>query len=383
MGSPIRCVALISHYGPELISFRGPIMRDLVSCGVRVYAFAPELVPEVKQAIRGLGVTPINYSLDRTGTNLVRDTLSMLQLAHRFRRLKPDAVIAYGPKPVIYATLSAKLSGVPKRFAVITGLGQLFSCNAVTASACGRQNALLRWAVLQSYKISLSYAEKVLFQNQYDLAEFCRLQIISSAKAVYVGGTGVDLDEWTPVSPIVEPVTFVMAARLLSEKGVREYATAARCIRRKYRNTRFILLGRLEMGPRAIPQQEVEQWVADGILEWPGHVSDVRPWLAQASVYVLPSYYREGVPRSIQEAMAMARPIITTNAPGCRETVIDGENGFLVPVRDPEALATAMERFILQPHLISAMGQVSRRFAEERYNVHKINKTIFQVIGIG
>ena len=140
---------------------------------------------------------------------------------------------------------------------------------------------------------------------------------------------------------------------------------------------RFILLGGLDSNPGALPREEVESWADD--VEWPGHVPDVRPWLARASVFVLPSY-REGVPRSTQEAMA--RAVITTDAPGCRETVIDGVNGFLVPPRDPEALAEAMERFILHPELIERMGQASRRLAEERFDVRRANLRIMEEMGL-
>jgi glycosyltransferase involved in cell wall biosynthesis len=173
-----------------------------------------------------------------------------------------------------------------------------------------------------------------------------------------------------------------MAARLLREKGIVEYARAAMIIKEKHPDTRFILLGGLDTNPGGLSRDEVEQWAEKGTPEWPGQVSDVCRWLAQTSVYVLPSY-REGVPRSTQEAMAMARPVITTDAPGCRETVIDGKNGFLVPVRDADALAAAMERFIMQPDLIEMMGQVSRKIAEERFDVRKINQVILREMDIG
>jgi glycosyltransferase involved in cell wall biosynthesis len=162
-----------------------------------------------------------------------------------------------------------------------------------------------------------------------------------------------------------------------------EDARAAWLIKQKHPDTRFVLLVGLDTNPSALSRVEVRAWVAEGILEWPGHVPDMCPWLAQASVFVLPSY-REGVPRSTQETMAMARPVITTDAPGCHETVIDidGENGFLVPVRNVDALAAAMERFILQPELIAKMGQASRRIAEERFDVRRINQVILQQMGI-
>ena len=160
-----------------------------------------------------------------------------------------------------------------------------------------------------------------------------------------------------------------------------EYAEAARRVKAKYPTARFVLLGGLDPNRGGLGRAQVQAWVTEGLLEWPGHV-EVKPWLAQASVYVLPSYYREGVPRSTQEALAMGRPVITTDAPGCRETVVDGENGFLVPVRDVEALAERMIRFIEEPALIETMGQASRRLAQERFDVRRINARIMEILRI-
>ena len=171
-----------------------------------------------------------------------------------------------------------------------------------------------------------------------------------------------------------------LVAHLLREKWVEDYAAAARLVKQQHPQARFILLGGLDENPGSITQAEVQTWVDEGVLEWPGH-SAVPPWLAQTSVFVLPSY-REGVPASTQEAMAMGRAIITTDVPGCRETVVDGDNGFLVPVRDPQALAQAMLRFINQPELIARMGVRSRQMAEEKFDVHKVNARLLQEMGL-
>jgi glycosyltransferase involved in cell wall biosynthesis len=165
---------------------------------------------------------------------------------------------------------------------------------------------------------------------------------------------------------------------LLREKGIVEYVNAAKIVKARHPAVRFVLLGGLDRNPGSLSEAEVNSWVALGLIEWPGHVA-VMPWLAQTSVYVLPSY-REGVPRSTQEAMAMGLPVITTNAPGCRETVDHGVNGFLVPVRDVPALAAAMLHLIESPELISAMGLESRRLAEERFDAAKINAHLMRVL---
>ena len=200
------------------------------------------------------------------------------------------------------------------------------------------------------------------------------------AQVIKLNGIGVDLVEWMPAPVAIKSITFLLVARLLREKGILEYAAAARIVKSKYPDTRFILLGGVDPNPGSLNTHEVSQWVNDGLLEWPGHVA-VKPWLAQTSVFVLPSY-REGVPRSTQEAMAMGRAVITTDVPGCRDTVVEGVNGFLVPVRDAAALADAMMRFIKQPELIETMGKASRALAVERFDVHKVNAVILATMGI-
>ncbi|WP_245563406.1 glycosyltransferase family 4 protein [Thermus antranikianii] len=217
--------------------------------------------------------------------------------------------------------------------------------------------------------------------NPDDLNEFVSQGLVRKEKAVLLGGIGVPLEEWPPAPPHLEPVTFTLIARLLREKGVREFAEAARRIKGNYPEVRFLLIGPLDTNPGAIRESEVRSWVEEGLLEWVPWTEDVRPYLRQTSVYVLPSY-REGVPRSTQEAMAMARPVITTDAPGCRETVVPGVNGFLVPPRDAQVLAEAMERFIHEPDLIVRMGQESRRLAEERFDARKVNERFLKELGI-
>ncbi|VVB71508.1 Glycosyltransferase Gtf1 [uncultured archaeon] len=329
--------------------------------------------------MRALGAEPVDFSLSRTGMNPLRDLADMVRLALILRRQKPDMTFAYFTKPIIYGTLAAWMARVPRRFAMIEGLGYAFTPSEGVLSL---KLCMLWGVIIQLYTTALKQTERVFFLNNDDLKDFSNCQIISTNKAILLGGIGVDLDKWTPAPPVTKPVTFLLVARLLRDKGIQEYAKAAQLIKGRYHDTRFILLGSFDTHPGALSRREIEKWVAEGFLEWIEHVPDVRLWLAQASVFVLPSCYREGVPRSIQEAMAMARPVITTEAPGCRETVIHGKNGFLVPIRSAEALAAAMEQFIHQPELIDRMGQASRSMAEERFDVHKINHIILREMGI-
>lgn len=219
-------------------------------------------------------------------------------------------------------------------------------------------------------------------QNRDDAREFLDGRFLRADQLLGIYPTGIDLREWSPDPAVVEPITFVLAARLLRAKGIGEFVEAARVLKDEYPAARFVILGGLDPGPTGILAAEMASWTRQGLIEWPGHV-DVRAWLPQASVFVLPSRYREGVPRSIQEAMAKARPIITTDTPGCRETVVEGRNGFLVPPGDVQALAAAMRKFIENRRLIESMGRESRRLAEERFDVVAINRGLLSAMGLG
>lgn len=374
----MRRLAIVSNQAFSLINFRGPLLRDLVAAGVEVHALAPDYDEKIRNQVESLGAIPVDYTLSRAGMNPLRDSVDLFRLWRVLRRIRPDAALGYFIKPVIYGTLAAWLAGVPRRFALIAGLGYAFTPSGDQES---KRQKVLRFGVSKLYRIALGRVNIVFFQNNDDKQLFIELGLVRAEKTARVNGTGVDLCEWAPHPLVVTPPTFLLAARLLREKGIVEYAEAARKVKQLHPEARFILLGGLDPNPGALRQNEIEQWVHEGLLEWPGHV-DVKPWLTETSVYVLPSYYREGVPRSTQEAMAMGRPVITTDAPGCRETVEDGRNGFLVPVRDSEALAQAMLRFIEQPQLIETMGAESRRLAEERFDVHKINAKILKTLGV-
>lgn len=371
-------IALVTSQAFSLSNFRGPLIVEMVACGVEVFAIAPDHDDHTRRSVLTLGAIPVDIEFNRAGMNPLSDVMGAVRLAILLRRLKVDVALTYFIKPVIFGTLAAVMAGVPKRFCMIEGLGYVFTPSERREPPARK---MLRAVVSLLYRFALKFADKVFMLNDDDVAELVNRGLVQASQVIKIGGIGVDLDEWFPVPPVVSPITFLLAARLLREKGVVEFSQAARIVKGKYPGVRFVLLGGADSNPGSLSIHQVTDWVAEGVLEWPGNVP-VKPWFAQASVYVLPSL-REGVPRSTQEAMAMGRAVITTDAPGCRETVIDGHNGFLVPVRSAEALAQAMIRFVQQPDLIESMGRASRAMAVQRFDVHKVNAIIMCAMGLG
>jgi len=376
--APIRRLALITSQAFSIGNFRGPLVRDWVSHGIQVFALAPDYDKESRAMVLGLGAVPVDSSMMRSGINPLRDLSDLLKLAKILKELQVDAVFSYFIKPVIYGTLAARMVGIAKRFAMIEGAGYVF--NDIDSLSWKRQ--ILRFFVSGLYRLSLSGADVVFMLNCDDKKLFVDDGMVSANKVQLLDGIGLDLEFFKPVPLVTEPITFILVARLLREKGIVEYIDAARLVKARHPEVSFLLVGGVDLNPNSINEAEVCAWVNEGVIKWPGQVSDIRQWLAYSSVFVLPSYYREGLPRSTQEAMALGRPVITTDSPGCRETVENGINGLSIPVRDSGRLAIAMNYFIEQPKQILSMGRESRRIAEERYDVRTINAEILTSMGI-
>lgn len=375
----MKKIAFITSHAPSLVNFRGHLILELVKQGWQVFGIAPNHDEFTRRKIEDLGAFPVDCSFSRAGLNPFRDSLDLLRLSWLLSKLKLDSVVCYFVKPVIYGTIAARLARVPQRFAMIEGLGFVFNPSVGRLSSRRR---LLKAVVVSLYRCSLKYAHRVIFLNRDDLNELVGLGVLPLERSCHLGGIGVDLKFWSQTPPVEKRITFILVARLLREKGIEEYIRAAIDVKNSYPDARFILLGGLDENPSSISAEEVNEWVKDGIVEWPGHVP-VKPWLDDSSVFVLPSFYREGVPLSIQEAMAVGRAVITTDAPGCRETVEDGFNGFLVPIRNSDVLAERMIFFIKNPEFIVRMGNASRALALKRFNVHEVNEKIIDTISDG
>lgn len=372
-------VALITSGARTVPNFRGTLIEELVRRGSEVLALAPDWDDETRAATRALGAVPVDMALSRTGLNPVRDAVDTVRMTALLRRLRPDAILTYFAKPNTYGMLAGWMAGVKRRIAMVEGLGFAFE----STELAGVKARLVASGARLLYRAAFSRADHVLFLNDADEAVFREGKLVEPDKIVAFGGIGVDLHAFAPVTPVLDPPTFLLMARLLRGKGILEYAEAAALVKARHPSARFVLLGDVDANPDSLRREDVEPWVARGVLEWPGHVSDVRATLAAASVFVLPAWCREGLPRSTQEAAAMAKPIITTDVVGCRDTVMDGENGFMIPGRDVPALAAAMTRFVEEPGLIASMGRASRRLAEQRWDGHAKSRELADLLHAG
>lgn len=373
----LKKIFIISHYAGSVVNFRGPFISDLIKRQNSVTVFAPDLTGEFKRNIENLGATTVSFGLDRTGLNIFKDILTTYELFKQFKKQSPDVVLTYSAKTNVWGILAATLASVPHRVAMVEGMGYVFT----RSHNYGRiKNRFLRFLLSGLYRLAFMLAHKILVLNPDDAKELQYRCKLSQHKFVLLGGIGVPLLDWPCFPPHFQPFTFTLVARLLREKGVIEFMEAAKRVKAIRPNVRFCILGGLDDNPGALSIVDIIPWVNEGVVEWPGQV-DVKPWLVNTSVFVLPSY-REGVPRSTQEAMAMGRPIITTDVPGCRETLVQGLNGLLVAPRDAAALAHAMLQFVDHPEWLEPMGKSSRRMAEEKFDVRVINQKLMNVLGV-
>lgn len=373
-------IFILASMPSSLSNFRGPLIEALLANGHEVQAGAPGILEDSATCawLTARGVHYHEVPLSRTGLSMAADLRALISLCRLMQRIGPDLILAYTIKPVIWGLMAAWLARIPNRIALITGLGYAF-----VGEARGKR-AVIRWLVSRLYKMALGRATLVFFQNPDDRDDFRKWGILPDRiEAIIVNGSGVDTRAFSQAPmPGIPPLRFLLIARLLRDKGVREYVDAAKIIRETFPETECHLVGPIDSNPEAIREAEIRASESAGHVIWHGTQDDVRPHIAASHVYVFPSYYREGTPRSVLEAMSMARPIITTDAPGCRETVEEGVNGFLVPVKDAESLAKAMERFHTEPELVNQLGAESRRIAEQKFDVHKVNAFMISAMNL-
>ena len=291
------------------------------------------------------------------------------QYLRLIKKIKPDIVFTFMLKPNLYGTKAAQKAKVAQIFAMVEGSGDVFVNNSLKWRG-------IRWFVCKMYRSAFKYTEKVFFLNKEDKKEFLKKKLVKEKQCELINGIGVNLEYFTQ-KPLKNFDCFLMIARMLKSKGVLEYCQAARLVKQKHPEAIFGYLG----GEGNIKIGDIQEYLEDGSICYYGEVKDVRPYLENCSIYVLPSY-REGMPVSVMEAAATGRGLIVSDCPGCNATVVEGYNGYMVSVGNVETLAQKISYLIENPRVVEEMAQHSRQFAEENFNQTKINETIFRRMGL-
>ncbi|MFT4019915.1 MAG: glycosyltransferase family 4 protein [Acinetobacter sp.] len=367
---------IISNDLHTVRNFRGDLLADIAAKGHQIYILAPNIdsYPDDQIYFQQLGYQLYAYPLQKMGTNPVADFQTCIKILQQLHKIKPDKVLCYTIKPVIYGTLAATLAKVPQRFILLSGLGYAFQENQ-SAGALKYVKKIFNTL----FRMALRCSNGIIFQNRDDIELLEQLgHLPKHVPTTIVNGSGVNTRHFQAM-PLIKSLDgacrpiFIMIARLLKDKGIYEYITAAQAIKAQNRMAEFHLVGWIDENPAAIAQQELQTWIDSGLIQYWGKLNDVRPAIAQANVFVLPSY-REGIPRAVLEAMSMGRAVITTDAPGCKETVKHGYNGLKVAVKSADALQCAMQQLIEHPQQIESMGQYSLQYVQQHYDVHNVNR---------
>lgn len=365
-------ILVVSPRNKPIVNFRGDLIKDMIKCGHSVFATGPDRA--FYDEIMSLGIERfIEIPFVRDNTSVSGDIAYYRALKRCIKEVKPDLVFSYTPKPVIYGSLAASSERVKAIYSMCPGLGRTFSSKGVKGTAVRRIMKVL-------YRRAFKKCEKVIFQNPSDIKYLTEHGYLSGSKCCLVNGSGVNMDRFRRM-PVSGKPSFLMISRIIKDKGIFEYIEAAKTVKKKYPESEFVLLGRFDTSIRGISREDLSEYINSGIIIAPGEVSDPIEYYERASVFVLPSYYNEGLPRTILEAMACGRPVITTDWPGCREPIDDGKNGILVPIKDSKALAEAMLTLIEDKELMKRLSDSAYKTCKEKYDVSIVNTQMREIMG--
>lgn len=362
-------ILICASHGGTLTNFRGDLIKEMVAKGHEVICTSVEPASVMEDEIQSFGAKYYSISGTRTGINFIQNLRELWAYQVAFYKLKPDICFLYMSKPIAYGGIAAILNRIKHINVFVTGLEIVFYSEGI-------KNKMVRFILKTFYRGIHKKCENIFFMNRDDFNKMKQFHLIEEDKAVFVNGSGVNTEIFKKEEMAAED-RVCMTARLVYSKGIREYAQAAKIIRSRFKEVEFLLVGAMDENPEAIKEEELKEILKEGNIKYCGFAKDVRPYLKACTIFVLPSYH-EGNGRSIVEAEALGRPIITTDAPGCRDTVIPGYNGFLIPVRNSEALAEKIELLLLNKELKFSMAENSYKLCRERFDVKKINKIILE-----
>ncbi|MDX7998849.1 glycosyltransferase family 4 protein [Xenorhabdus sp. Reich] len=370
-------ILLIGNQSNTIILFRKNFIKLMIQKKIIVHTLTMDFNKGNFERIKSLGAHPEQYKFSRSGINPISDIINTIRLSKKIKEINPDIVLCFFPKPIIFGSIASKIAQVTKIYSLFEGLGYTFT---ETNNRINIKKTIIKKLQILLYKISLPLSNKVLFLNKDDQNEIISNHKVFVKTSSVIGGIGVDINEftYTPISS-TRKIHFSMVSRLLVEKGVREFIEAAKIVKQDYPFVEFSIAGSVDDNPGGITSTELELWQRENIVTFKGQISNIKDFLIDSSVFVLPSY-REGVPRSTQEAMAIGRAILTTDVPGCRDTVIDGYNGFLVPPYNSKALANKMIQFLNNPDLLNSMGLASRKLAVERFDENVFCERLLEIL---
>lgn len=370
-------ICLIGTIASSTLNFRKTFIELLVQEGHEVYVFATDYSEKTYYAIAALGAHPISYNLNRGGINPFADIKSTLELRKKIKSIKPDIAFSYFSKPVIFGTLAAKLAKVPRIVGMLEGLGYTFTSEPPHKKPNFKKEIIKKIQVFL-YRISFRYLSRIIFLNPDDPIDLLEKHRISVKDVKILGAIGVDLQIFKPTPPPLEPIRFLFIGRLLEEKGIFEFLKAAKIVKNKFPETEFIVLGAVDKeNPSSLAESKLDYYKRENIIIHPGHVENVQEWIEKSSVFVLPSY-REGFPCSTQEAMACGRAIITTDVPGCRETIQN--NGFLVKAFSYKDLVEKILILIDNPCQIKEFSDCSKKIALNKFDSVTQSKKLIKYI---
>lgn len=350
---------------PFLFSHRLPLLTALCGAGAKVAVAAPAM-PDLCGHLAKMGVEFLEWPLSRSGLHPVQELRSVLRLASIYRRWRPDLVHHVTPKPVLYGSIAARMTGVDRVVNAISGLGCVFS-------VAGGSPSLMHRATLLGYRLAhAGTATRVIFQNPDDRSVLVGRGIVPRARTRLIPGSGVDPQHWQAPASLANGPVVTVACRMLYDKGVGDAVTAVGILRRE-RGVELRLAGGLDPdSPRGIPATTLQAWGTAGSAQWLGRVDDMPALWRQTRIACLPSYYGEGIPKSLIEAASCGLPIVTCDVPGCREIVRHGDNGLLVPPRDPQALAAALKTLLDDYDLCVRMGRRGRERVIAEFSLDRV-----------
>ncbi|MDN6291319.1 MAG: glycosyltransferase family 4 protein [Alkalibacterium sp.] len=364
-------IAVLSSHTSSLFWFRMDMMKDFIKKGHTVIAVGSESETDWKGKFEKNGIEYKQIYVKRNGINPINDMKTYLNLRRFMKKEIPDKVFAYQAKTVVYGSLAARATGITEIYPMIAGLGSIFRGE-------GFKNKAIKAIMKLEYRAACKVSKRVFFQNNDDKNEFINNGLIKEEKTTIVNGSGVNLNDFQPEPLPKEPV-FLFIGRLIKDKGILEYLQACEQIKQEYPKVRCLLVGPYDSNPTALKAEELSYYTDQGIIEYFGEQNDVRQYIKQCSTFILPSYH-EGTPKTILESMALGRSIITSDAPGCRETVQDGYNGYLVPVREIDSLVGKMKILIEDVSKRNSMGKRSLNIAREKYDVKIVNQSIMKTM---